>query len=149
MATVIERASNITKMVTFPRPDFNLSKLEPGTHYSIKLYAENKIGEQSFWWANFISKLWDCMQQTWIVLAYKNLPFLSTFHTVWLGSWQNRQQLDAKIIRISAFTELIEWIWRQLCFRRRASHYFISRHSEAGGEEDSREQDRAPGGDYI
>ena len=46
VATVIERASNMTRVVTFPRPDFNLSKLEPGTHYSIQLFAQNKIGEQ-------------------------------------------------------------------------------------------------------
>ena len=45
VATVIERASNMTRVVTFPRPDFNLSKLEPGTHYSIQLFAQNKIGE--------------------------------------------------------------------------------------------------------
>ena len=60
MATVIERASNITRVVTFPRPDFNLSKLEPGTHYSIQLFAKNKIGKgnQSFpCFSNFISML--------------------------------------------------------------------------------------------
>lgn len=45
VATVIERASNSTRVVTFRRPDFNLSKLEPGTHYSIRLFAQNKIGE--------------------------------------------------------------------------------------------------------
>ena len=52
VATVIERASNLTRVVTFPRPDFNLSKLEPGTHYSIQLFAQNKIGELH----NFLSK---------------------------------------------------------------------------------------------
>ena len=45
VATVIERSSNATRMVTFPTPDFNLSQLEPGTNYSIQLFAQNKIGE--------------------------------------------------------------------------------------------------------
>ena len=59
VAMVIERSNNATRMVTFPRPDFNLSHLEPGTNYSIKLFAQNKIGEPRsfFCFANFISKL--------------------------------------------------------------------------------------------
>ena len=31
-------------MISFSKPEFNLSQLEPGSHYSIKLFAENKIG---------------------------------------------------------------------------------------------------------
>ena len=38
------RSNNASKVISFGRPEFNLSKLEPGTHYSIQLFAENKIG---------------------------------------------------------------------------------------------------------
>merc|ERR1719422_2793731 len=44
VATVIDRSNNSSKVISFGSPEFNLSKLDPGTPYSIQLFAENKIG---------------------------------------------------------------------------------------------------------
>ena len=45
VATVIDQSSNnSSRVIRFRRPEFNISQLQPATHYSIQLHAENTIG---------------------------------------------------------------------------------------------------------
>ena len=44
VAIVTDKNTNESKVSSFSKPDFNLIKLEPGSKYSIELYAENKKG---------------------------------------------------------------------------------------------------------
>ena len=44
VAIVTDKITNESKVSTFHKPEFYLLKLEPGSHYSIELYAENKKG---------------------------------------------------------------------------------------------------------
>lgn len=44
VAIITDKITNESKVLTFHRPQFNLLKLEPGSQYSIELYAENKKG---------------------------------------------------------------------------------------------------------
>ena len=43
-ATITDRKLNESKVMKFDSAEFRLYQLEPGTQYSIELYAENKIG---------------------------------------------------------------------------------------------------------
>ena len=128
VATVIERSSNATRMVTFPTPDFNLSQLEPGTNYSIQLFAQNKIGEQQSF-----SALPTFLQSFEVVVCNKHnlcqpLPFLSTFQTQWCGSHQTGLQFDAKFIRIILAPRLrIRWMTKLNILQGRAQPSHCSR----------------------
>ena len=44
LALLTDTATNHTKMISFPRPEFLLTQLDPGTQYSVSLFAENKLG---------------------------------------------------------------------------------------------------------
>ena len=44
VARLTDVASNLTKIVTGPAPDFELAGLEAGTRYKVELFVENKMG---------------------------------------------------------------------------------------------------------